>query len=108
MFHALTRSAAIGVLTLAALLGTSATASAHPPGLAGDGDYRADDLPPSVPLFEGPRDLTYCPPGYHTANDAIPIPGVPKGCEPSIPIVAVPSTVLGGDHEVETNIRAGN
>lgn len=108
MFHTLARPAAIGLFALGALLGAPATAFAQTHGPADDGDYMDDDLPPSVAVFQQPRDLTYCPPGYHVADDAIQIPGVPKGCEPSIPLIAVPPAVLGDGHEVEMEIRAGN
>jgi hypothetical protein len=67
-----------------------------------------DDLPPSVAMFDRPDDLTYCPPGYHVADNAIQIPGVPMGCEPSIPVVAVPSAILGEVHEVQMEVRAAN
>jgi hypothetical protein len=111
MSYSLARSIAVGVFAAGVLLGGAAgIASAEPAwGAWDDGDYMDDDLPPSVAVAEGPNDLTYCPPGYHIADDAIPAPGVPKGCELSSPFVAVPPAVIrGGDHEVEMEVRARN
>ncbi len=95
MPQVLIRSVAIGALTFGALLGASATAAAGPSGHIEDGagDYMDDDLPP-LAVFEGPGDFTYCPPGFHIAEGAIPIPGVPMGCEPSVPVVAIPEATL--------------
>lgn len=108
MFDTLLRSAVIGVFALGAVLGASGIASAEPAwGAWDDGDYMDDDLPPSVAMFDRPDDLTYCPPGFHVSDDAIPVPGIPKGCELSIPFVVVPPAILGDGHEVEMEVRAG-
>ena len=96
MFQTIARSAVIGMFGPGTLLGAPRPRSLIPTrrGRRRLRDYMDDDLPPSVAMFDRPDDLTYYPPGYDVADNAIQIPGVPMGCEPSIPVVAVPSAIL--------------